>query len=307
MNKKLSDYIWVILLAILLVMPGISKAQPLKAIVESKVAPGYDPDAQAFLTAAAITDLTIGNAINNLVVNAKVHGWWSLCNAIYPMVGGTSTTCKYNLKDPRDVDAAFRLTFYNSPTFSSAGVAFNGTNQYADTHLVPNSVISLNSAHISVYSADTSSSQGASGCGNIDVTTSFFLQRRYFYTGCDWCNNGVFYTALNSLADDGQTVLGSNIQGWLCTSRVSSSQISAYHNGSSPFLSSSTSPTSQPLTSFFIGAVNASNTAGANSPSTYEAVTYRFFTIGSGIDQTTIIPLMYQDIQNFQAALGRAV
>ena len=29
--------------------------------------------------------------------------------AIYPFVGGTATTHKFNLKDPADINAAFRL------------------------------------------------------------------------------------------------------------------------------------------------------------------------------------------------------
>jgi len=73
--------------------------------------PLFDTDAQAFLTATGITDLTISNAINDLVVGLKADSLWTKYKAIYPCVGGTAFTHKFNLKDPRDLDAAFRLTY----------------------------------------------------------------------------------------------------------------------------------------------------------------------------------------------------
>jgi len=70
---------------------------------------GLDPDALAFLTAAGITDATITAAIDTLVLDLKGYGIWTKMKAIYPFVGGTATTHKYNLKDP--VDAMQRLEF----------------------------------------------------------------------------------------------------------------------------------------------------------------------------------------------------
>ena len=69
-----------------------------------------DPDAQAFLLAAGITDGTIMSAINKLVID---------------------------LKDPRDLDVAYRLTFNGGIVHSSTGVLPNGTNGWADTYLTP--------------------------------------------------------------------------------------------------------------------------------------------------------------------------
>src|SRR5689334_2441444 len=62
-----------------------------------------------FVTAAAITNAQLKVNLDSLVARAKRHGWWELCNAIYPFAGGTAASCKYNLKDPRDADNAFRL------------------------------------------------------------------------------------------------------------------------------------------------------------------------------------------------------
>ena len=103
---------------------------------------GINPDAQAFITAAGITDPTQISAINSLVNGLQADGIWTKMKAIYPFVGGTATTHKYNLKDPRDLDAAFRLVFNGGWTHSSTGATPNGTNGYADTKLVPSSVLS---------------------------------------------------------------------------------------------------------------------------------------------------------------------
>lgn len=46
-----------------------------------------DPDAQAFITAASITDPTQQSAINQLVVDLKGYNVWTKMKAIYPFVG----------------------------------------------------------------------------------------------------------------------------------------------------------------------------------------------------------------------------
>lgn len=110
-----------------------------------------DPDVVAFLDATGITDAVIEVAIDHLVRGLKSADLWTKVRALYPMVGGTSNTCKYNLKDPRDLDAAYRLTFVNAPTIDGDGVAWNGTNQYANTHFIP-STSGLTDMHIGYYS-----------------------------------------------------------------------------------------------------------------------------------------------------------
>lgn len=97
-----------------------------------------DPDAEAFLTAATITDPTEISAVNQLVIDMKDAGIWTKMIAVYPFVGGTATTHKWNLKDPQDLDAAFRLTFSGGWTHDSLGIKMNGTNTEAETFLTPN-------------------------------------------------------------------------------------------------------------------------------------------------------------------------
>ncbi len=116
-------------------------------------ATGVDPDAQAFITAAGITDPTQQSAINTLVIDLKGYGIWNQMFAIYPFVGGTASTHKWNLKDPRNLDAAFRLAFFGGLTHSSTGILPNGTTGYADTFFVPSTYVNTTDyASLGVYS-----------------------------------------------------------------------------------------------------------------------------------------------------------
>jgi len=111
-----------------------------------------DPDAQAFLNAAGITDATITTAIDTLVIQLKAIGVWTKMKAIYPFVGGNATTLKFNLKNPADTNAAFRLSFVGGWTHSANGIQGNGTNAYADTFLNANTALVNTSNHLSFYS-----------------------------------------------------------------------------------------------------------------------------------------------------------
>lgn len=127
-----------------------------------------DADATAFILAAGITDLTQKQAICTLVSDLKSYGIWNKMKAIYPFVGGTSTTHKFNLKDPRDIDAAFRLVFNGGWTQNNNGAISNGTNGWANTFLNPNSVFGSSFAHQSIYLRNNTNNlviNGASGAG----------------------------------------------------------------------------------------------------------------------------------------------
>ena len=112
-----------------------------------------DANAQAFITATGITDATTINAINTLVVSLKAQNLWSLMKAIYPMVGGTATTNKYNLVNPLDTDAAFRLNFVGGWTHSSSGAKPDGVSgTYADTFLNASTNLTTSNGSFSYYS-----------------------------------------------------------------------------------------------------------------------------------------------------------
>lgn len=103
-------------------------------IVGGASEPTYDAASTAFFTSSGITDVTQKIAINDLVVGLKADGLWALMYAIYPFVGGTASTHKWNLKDPRDLNAAYRLTFSGGWTHNANGITGNGVNTYAQLH-----------------------------------------------------------------------------------------------------------------------------------------------------------------------------
>ena len=115
-----------------------------------------DADALAFFTAAGITDTTQKTAVTTLVTDLKAANIWTKMKALYPFVGGTAAQHRFNLKDPRALDAAYYLTFIGGGTHSATGYLPNGTTAYADTKLSPLARLTLDSTHISSYIRNTS-------------------------------------------------------------------------------------------------------------------------------------------------------
>lgn len=265
--------------------------QGIPSIMVSRFA--VDADAQAFIDAAGITNPTQQYAINTVVVAAKLNGWWTLCNAIYPMVGGTQTTCKYNLKDPRDLDAAFRLNFQGGWTYSATGVLPNGTTGYANTFLVPSSVLTIYDTHISYYSRTNSDGLYGDIAVSNGPSQQMVLYVRY--------SNLLITDAYDTTSNGRLSVSNTDSSGLALSSRVSTTDFSAYRNGvllGTLSVNSGLLPTTNSLY------ICATNTSGV--PIQFSNRECAFATIGAGIS-STIAALMYTDIQNFQTTLGRQV
>lgn len=111
----------------------------------------YTARTTAFSTETGIVDTTILDALNTLDQGLIDNSLDSKMVALYPFVGGTASTHKYNFFDPRDLDVAFRLNFYGGWTHSANGIQGNGST-YADTMLTPSTSLLLNSTHTSIYS-----------------------------------------------------------------------------------------------------------------------------------------------------------
>jgi hypothetical protein len=136
-----------------------------------------DSDAQAFLNAAEITSTTEANAINTLVIGMKAQGLWTKMKAVYPMVGGTASAHKFNLKDPRDLDAAYRLIFIGGWGHSSLGALPNGVNTYAETKLVPSIRLNTNDHAIFFY---TNTNNGPIAVDPLDMGSIENINSRIF-------------------------------------------------------------------------------------------------------------------------------
>jgi len=252
--------------------------------------PIYDTDAQAFFTAVqadgSVLTTTQKSGINTLVTDLKTAGLWTKTIALYPFIGGIASTHKWNLKDPRDLDAAYRLVFVGSPVHSSTGVAWNGTTQYANTFLLANTM-GQNNVHISYYSrinADLSS---------LDMGAE---------NGTAWClrfalnfSNGT-YVETNA---GGGTVGGlfPSTMGYFMSTRILSTEYNAYRNGSL-HATKVDEVRSPEATSIYIGGSNNTGTPR------YGSRDCSFSSIGSGLTSTEAAN-QYTAIQAYQTSLGR--
>jgi hypothetical protein len=250
----------------------------------------FDPDAQAFITAAAITDPTQQAAINTLVVDLKGYSIWTKFSALYPFVGGTASTHKFNLKNPLDTDAAFRLVFNGGNTHSITGWLPNGTNGFGDTKVNAFNNLSLNSMHLSVYSrTNTSGDKRDIGAQAVFEGSAMILNL-----------GGLAYYKINSTIGNYLTVANSDTRGLFVSNRTASNVLNGWKNGTKvgTGTNASTSLLNAPI---YIGAIWENSNAGyfANRE-------YAFASIGDGLTDAEAANL-YTAVQNFNTALARQV
>jgi hypothetical protein len=139
-----------------------------------------------FFLATGINDINQKIALDNFVFSLKVNNLWNKMLIIYPFIGGTENTHKFNLKDPRNTDAAYRIGFSGGGwTHNSLGITPNGTSSYANTFFTSSGYTSTTNASMSLYIGtnnsgatfpyDMGSSAGGGGTG-----AWFGMITRYF-------------------------------------------------------------------------------------------------------------------------------
>ena len=262
------------------------------AFIQPTIVTAFDSDAQAFITAAAITDTTQQTAINTLVVGLKADSLWTKMLAVYPFVGGTASQHKYNLKDPQDTNAAFRLNFSGSWTHTPSGSTPDGTTAYANTYFIPSSSWTSGNSSISAYSRTNNSESGNLwGTKGPGATFQLFPNLRNGITNNNYHNS-------NSTTSISPTPTTSAVN--LISSRINTTQyIFAVNN-------SIRTNTAQHETGFspksiYFGARNNNGTTDL-----YSTRQLAFAHIGTGLTQAECTQL-YNRIQAFQTTLSRAV
>jgi len=258
--------------------------------------PTYDPDAQLFFNAQTTAGVTLTttqkNAVNQWVVDSKAANIWTKFKAIYPMVGGTATSHKFNLKNPLDTNAAFRLAFVGGGTHSSNGYQPNGVNAYANTFCGTSNML-LNSAHISYYSrTNTTSNTGTEFTSyNSAVPSNSELSIKQGST--------VGYARINqSGAISGIAV--ANSSGLFMSNRTASNVTKFIRNAVSlnTYTNASTGISTLP---FFLGAGNNGGT-----PFSYSSLQCAFASIGDGLTDAEALAF-YNAVNAFQVTLARNV
>jgi hypothetical protein len=246
-----------------------------------------DADAQAFITAAAITNPMQQSAINTLVVDLKAYSIWTKFKAIYPIVGGTASQHKFNLKDPRDLDAAFRLTFATGWTHSSTGMLPNGAT-FANTFLIENTSLNTNDSHISVYSrTNITGTQCDIGAATGTTQSNIFPNL-----------SGIFYPRVQ--ASNAGTVVSLNTQGLFMANRVNSTQVQGWRNTTKYTITSSS--TGKVTVPFWLGDLNNNGVSGGVASQRQLA----FASIGDGLTDTDAANF-YTAVNAYQVALSRNI
>jgi hypothetical protein len=247
-----------------------------------------DVDAQSFFIQVANAGGTLSAvekfAVDILVRQLKFNNIWTKMKALYPMVGGTANSHKFNLKDPRDTNDAFRLTFLGSWTHSATGARPSGiSGTYADTFIIPNTDLVNRNLHLSYY-ARAGSTAGEIGLfGNNTI-------RYNLYGG-----NKV-YASLGGTYND--AVIGSQLVFHTVTSLDGSTDGQrAYSNG---VLKSTVTNNSSGLGSATLKLANDGSNPYA---SIFEC---SLASVGSGLTDTEASNF-YTAVQAFQTTLGRQV
>ena len=245
---------------------------------------GIDPDAQAFITAAAITDPTQQAAINTLVVDLKGYNVWTKFKAIYPIVGGVASSHAVNLKTP----GTFNLSYTNAWTHSSTGMTPNGTSAYANTGFNPlTQSLPRNSASMGVYNRTNTVHAGGHGqrvSNNFEMFDPWSDNRVYAYI-----NNGA----------SGYNVAVLNSLGLFQASRTTSTAIAISQNNT--IINGVSSTTGDSNGNLWIG---ASNNGGTGTFFNNRQIA--FFYIGEGFNNTEMQNI-YTAVQAFQTTLSRNI
>lgn len=247
-------------------------------------------DAQAFINATGITDATQKSAINTLVDDLKSYGIWSKMKAIYPMVGGAATTHKFNLKDPRDLDAAFRLVFNGGWTHSGTGALPNGTTAYADTKLIPSVSLTLNNASLSYYSRTNGYVLGVEIGARVwnmsDVSLGIY-------------GSSVLTGRVNTYSNSANISISDTL-GLYQITRTGGSTQKVFKNGASnsASITTSTIAVNYPI---YLSVLNVGGTA-----TYFSNRQCSFASIGDGLTDTEAANL-YTAVQNFNTTLARQV
>ena len=245
-----------------------------------------DPDAAAFITAAGITNYTQKKAVNQLVLDLKANSLWTKMKAVYPMVGGTATTHKYNLVNPADTDAAFRLVFSGTWTHSATGAKPSG-GAYADTFFRTSNLTNYNtSSSLGIYCNNTPFANWNIGLWNASFFGAFALGWRV--------DRAVFDMGIRT------ETLPAPASGFLVGSCTASNLRKMYSNGSLLTTNTTENTTGNLAANCYLGSSNPNGISGTAQVD----IKFAFFAEGLSDANATAF---YTAVQAFQTTLGRQV
>ena len=205
---------------------------------------------------------------------------------------------KFNLRNPVDTNAGFRLVYNGNWNPGYSGVKPDGVTAYGDTKLIPSSSLIQNNTHISLYSR-TDALTPAIDMGSWNGSTRLLMTLNY-YNG----STGIGFEADHYLeATSRVAASNSDSRGFYSSVRISSNSHKAYKNNIQLGVTNTSTPGSIANLTLPIWIGASSNTGVFKGYSTKE---FGFTTIGDGLTDYEAKAL-YWIVQKYQTTLGRQV
>lgn len=246
---------------------------------------GNDQAVKNFVIATGINDFTVVTALDTLVSDLKANNLWTKLDVLYPFVGGSQTTNKYNLINT----GSYTINFVGPWTYNSNGITGNGTSTYANTGYSGSVPLWYASGSLFNYSRSTGQDSYDIGVEDTSFNQSYMHNRL--------SNNLTYLTMPGTTPSTSASFDGSGL--YMGNSRSSTQTV--YRNGSQIINVSKTAITN-PVSPYYIGANNFRDTS-ANG---FTSRNYAMAGFGRSFDATEA-STFYTIVQNFQTALGRQV
>jgi len=258
----------------------------------------FDPNAEEFFIAANITNTLEKTAVNQLVLDLKSANIWTKMLAVYPMVGGTSTTHKWNLKDPRDLDIAYRAVFNGGWVHSLEGALPNGLDSYMNTNIFMPINLSKTNCSFGVYLNSPHISGIRYHFGYTE--SSSLINSSVLYVASTSQKNG-WILSFNTLTS--KTGLNANThQGFWGISRSSLSSFTMI-NSDGTILTNNNADVS---TGTVVPIIFAARGDSSSGPLLFDQMRHSFDFVSEGLNSTELTNLR-ESVITFQTTLGRQV
>jgi hypothetical protein len=256
-----------------------------------------DADAFAFVEAAGLADETQILAINSLVLGLKSNNLWTKMQVIYPFIGGTAYSHKWNLKNTN----TFTATFIGALEHNSFGVGSGSiANGYISSNF--NDLTDFTNISSSVHaSAYTTTENGVGGRLQLfwNTRTTAYNEIGLNYQAAP-NNLGAFAQAYGDKTGMNASSLGTSL-GFNAVTRTGTTQSNFYYKSPTTTLTLSNTGVFQRIANR-----NPIRFLGGEYGNNGQSAAIGFGSIGEGLSSTDIDNL-YTVVQAYQTTLGRNI
>lgn len=282
---------------------------PFAFVKEAAAAGPSFPLTTAFIAAAGITGSANIQALQDFETGLTTYSLTSQMTAVYPLMGGNSTSTSYNFMDT----TLYRITWNGTVEYSLDGVqTANAGGAYGDTGIT-GATLSVSGGHhcVDIQTNEGNNTRGCGlygsdwGCGGDPSNPN--LSQYYFSVDQGGAENALIlaWPVNPSITANGgvKTAIPAVRNGIWIASRTSASNLVLYKNGSVHGSQTNTLTGRSYVTGLSTVRVLSRNTAGETSPRKQG-----FVTIGAGANKgldATQAGNLNTLITNFQTTAGR--